>query len=485
MQQPCGRLQCLELDGCNNYGAWLPTWPAPALRTSRPRRCRCGCAPPTTTATPPLPPASPARGCWCASRGLPLSPAPTALLTAPLMEAAAGAPRWWRPYRACTAGPPRPTTNMWASTAAPWRTKVRPAGGFTCCLQRRAAVGAQRSDSLAASVPAQAGRCPAPAWLQLADWLPAGAVTCIINLLWAAERRRAPLPPRFSPGLEQQQQQGVNPPGFQPQPLMCAPPLFAKQPQFDYAFRWGHCGGNGATTDTPPGSVPPSTAALHGRWPLAGLRLHLGMAAAELAFSSPNNRACLLIRHMRCWSFKADFALPAALLLRCRGFVLSAAGAAAAQGGRVTPPGSVLRRARCTACRACATIPALTAAPEKIAQHFFERHKQRERTCDDSGSRATPQLSYSSLQHMPLDVQSCSPLLHTCRAPNEPPWFSCIPAPAGRPRHCRLSPSNNPPFRRTGMFSVWTPVGRPNCCPVLIHCPGRPSPLFPLFHLVP
>jgi hypothetical protein len=58
--------------------------------------------------------------------------------------------------------------------------------------------------------------------------------------------------------------------------------------------------------------------------------LHLGMAAAELAFSSPNNRACLLIRHMRCWSFKADFALPAALLLRCRGFVLSAAGAAAA-----------------------------------------------------------------------------------------------------------------------------------------------------------
>lgn len=38
-------------------------------------------------------------------------------------------------------------------------------------------------------------------------------------------------------GLEQQQ--AVSLPGFQHQPLLCAPPLFAKQPQFDYAFRWG------------------------------------------------------------------------------------------------------------------------------------------------------------------------------------------------------------------------------------------------------
>ncbi len=30
----------------------------------------------------------------------------------------------------------------------------------------------------------------------------------------------------------------MTPPLFQPQPLLCAPPLFAKQPQFDYAFRW-------------------------------------------------------------------------------------------------------------------------------------------------------------------------------------------------------------------------------------------------------
>lgn len=29
----------------------------------------------------------------------------------------------------------------------------------------------------------------------------------------------------------------MSPAGFQQQPLLCAPPLFAKQPQFDYAFR--------------------------------------------------------------------------------------------------------------------------------------------------------------------------------------------------------------------------------------------------------
>lgn len=40
----------------------------------------------------------------------------------------------------------------------------------------------------------------------------------------------------FLAGLEQLA--GMTPPLFQPQPLLCAPPLFAKQPQIDYAFRW-------------------------------------------------------------------------------------------------------------------------------------------------------------------------------------------------------------------------------------------------------
>jgi hypothetical protein len=40
-----------------------------------------------------------------------------------------------------------------------------------------------------------------------------------------------------SPAAGLEQQQGNNPPGFQPQPLLCPPPLFAKQPQFDYAFK--------------------------------------------------------------------------------------------------------------------------------------------------------------------------------------------------------------------------------------------------------
>lgn len=49
--------------------------------------------------------------------------------------------------------------------------------------------------------------------------------------------QRAPLP---CAGLTQQPDSN-NPPGFLQQPLLCAPPLFAKQPQFDYAFRWVAC----------------------------------------------------------------------------------------------------------------------------------------------------------------------------------------------------------------------------------------------------
>jgi hypothetical protein len=45
------------------------------------------------------------------------------------------------------------------------------------------------------------------------------------------------LPGRTHPAAGLQQQQGNNPPGFQPQPLLCPPPLFAKQPQFDYAYK--------------------------------------------------------------------------------------------------------------------------------------------------------------------------------------------------------------------------------------------------------
>ncbi|PRW32690.1 General transcription factor 3C polypeptide 5 [Chlorella sorokiniana] len=50
---------------------------------------------------------------------------------------------------------------------------------------------------------------------------------------------------------------GMTPPLFQPQPLLCAPPLFAKQPQFDYAFR-GHmaaAGSGGGTTAGAPASA--------------------------------------------------------------------------------------------------------------------------------------------------------------------------------------------------------------------------------------
>ena len=57
----------------------------------------------------------------------------------------------------------------------------------------------------------------------------------------AASPRPSP-PPPARPALRPaglEAQQSLNPPGFQPQPLLCPPPIFAKQPTFDYGFRRG------------------------------------------------------------------------------------------------------------------------------------------------------------------------------------------------------------------------------------------------------
>lgn len=56
---------------------------------------------------------------------------------------------------------------------------------------------------------------------------------------WPAAFQALAPPPA---GLEQQQD--VLLPGFAPQPLLCTPPLFAKQPVFDYGFRWGAAPGH-------------------------------------------------------------------------------------------------------------------------------------------------------------------------------------------------------------------------------------------------
>lgn len=111
--------------GCRPCLAVASTPLFQSCRRRIPSPCRCGCAPPTTTATLPTAPARAAAACWSSSAGRPPARAAAA---APAAAGVGGGLRWWQRCHTHTPGQPQLTTNTSPMIPAQRTSKVGEAG---------------------------------------------------------------------------------------------------------------------------------------------------------------------------------------------------------------------------------------------------------------------------------------------------------------------------------------------------------------------